>query len=269
MQSFGLSPQAGTWFVLQPVHFHIARDHLVLTDPRQLQLEEHEARVLFDIARPLFEETGRELAFGNAHTWFARGDDWNALKTATPDAACGHNIDLWMPKGPGERDWRKLQNEVQMHWFTDALNAERERRGQKPVNSIWLWGAAAVTAAGPHAYSYTFNLSGWPSAFAQRAAQPNPAATASDVIAARPANGLLLLDALLEPALSNDWARWLQQMRQLEESWFAPLLHALKSGAIDRIALALTNDTNTSSFTATRASLRKFWVKPTLATLCP
>src|SRR5947209_13370435 len=52
MQRFGMTAENGTWFIVQPVHLHIARDHLVLTDPRQLRLSEQDARNLFDIVKP-------------------------------------------------------------------------------------------------------------------------------------------------------------------------------------------------------------------------
>src|SRR5690606_10769345 len=136
----------GCWFVLQPVHIHIARDHLVLTDPRQLQLEESHSCTLFDIARPLFEEVGKTLLWVDAATWLLRADDWQALHTASPGAACGHNVDIWMPQGEQARDWRRLQNEVQMHWHGHAVNDERAAQGQRPVNSIWLWGGGDVAA---------------------------------------------------------------------------------------------------------------------------
>ncbi len=103
MRSFGLTADAGFWFVIQPIHIHIARDHLVLTDLRQLQLADEEARRLFEVAQPLFEQDGRQLVYGNADTWFARADDWSALQTSTPDAACGRSIDIWTPQGDGER----------------------------------------------------------------------------------------------------------------------------------------------------------------------
>lgn len=269
MQSFGLALQVGTWFVLQPVHIHIARDHLVLTDPRHLALPEPQARALFDIAKPLFEEVGKSVLYGNATTWFLRADDWGALQTSTPDAAAGHNIDIWMPKGPGERDWRKVQNEVQMHWFNHPINTEREARRLKPVNSIWLWGGVAPTIPASDRYSHTFNLSNWMAAFAQLAPHREMAKKVDDVIATRPERSLLALDGLLEPALSNDWARWLDYMRTLEADWFAPLLQAIKSGTIDGVSLILTNDSRIAHVTTTRSSLRKFWVKPTLASLCP
>jgi hypothetical protein len=270
MQSFGLAPREGTWFVVQPVHIHIARDHLVLTDPRQLALAEQEARTLFDIARPLFEENGKVLEYGDAGTWFARADEWTALHTATPDAASGRNIDLWMPTGPGERDWRKVQNEVQMHWFNHPINEQREAHRRKPVNSIWLWGGSGVAAKPqPGGYTHAFNLRGWTQAFACMAPQHAALDDPSRLLAVEAGHGILMLDNLLEPALSNDWSLWLDGMRALEVAWFTPLLQALKEGAIDKLSLVLTHDSRLSHFTASRASLRKFWVKPTLSALCP
>jgi hypothetical protein len=270
MQAMDLPSQPGAWFVLQPVHIHIARDHLVLTDPRQLTLSDTESRILFDIAAPLFHEAGKRVMYGDAGTWFVEAEDWSGLQTSSPDAASGHNIDIWMPKGPGERDWRKVQNEVQMHWFSHSVNEEREGRRLKPVNSIWLWGGPSRPGhESPRHYDKAFNLAAWTQAFRHFVPTHAHTAGARDTMPILGKQNLLLLDNLLEPALSNDWGRWLECMRQLNENWFAPLLQALKSGKLDRISLIITHDSRISRFTATRSSLRKFWVKPTLATLCP
>jgi hypothetical protein len=268
MQAFGLSAEPGTWFMLHPVHIHIARDHLVLTDPRQLALSEPESRALFGIAQPLFEETGKSLIYGNTHTWFVRADEWDQLQTSTPDAASGHNIDIWMPKGAGERDWRKLQNEVQMHWFTHPINAERESRRINPVNSIWLWGGTPTSLDGsPPSYTEVFNLAGWMRAFGQMIRKQTHAATAADIIATAPERGLIVLDTLIEPALGNDWSHWLDKVHSVEADWLVPLLAAVKSGKIDQLSLILTHHARISSFTITRHSLRKFWTQPSLAPL--
>jgi hypothetical protein len=268
MQLHGIPVNAGLWFVAQPVHIHIARDHLVLTDPRQLTLTEKESLALFDIAKPLFAEAGHDLRYGNADCWFLRADQWNELQTSTPDAAGGHNIDLWMPKGPGERAWRKVQNEVQMHWFSHALNANREAQGLKPVNSLWLWGAEDAALPMPAPYTATFNLRGWMRAFSKNIGDSKDVVSAKQIIAAKPEQGLLVLDNLLEAALSNNWAEWLDRLRALEHEWFTPLLKALKAGALSRVSLIITNDTRISRFTVTRSSLRKFWVQPSLRSLC-
>lgn len=268
MQSLGLNSGDGTWFVVQPVHLHIAQDHLVLTDPRQLMLPEEESRALFDIAAPLAEETGKQLVYGDADTWFLRADEWDALQTSSPDAASSHNIDIWMPSGKGERDWRKLQNEIQMHWFNHPLNEAREMRGAKPVNSLWLWGGAAPARLS-HDYSDAFNLSGWLQGLGHAVGRHVHARSASELIATSPGTALLVLDALQEHAFANDWGRWLEAMRELEDTWLGPLHDALRSGALNRLTLILTNDKRLATFTATRPSLRKFWVKPSLTGLRP
>ncbi|HJU71331.1 MAG TPA: hypothetical protein VJ603_05750 [Paucimonas sp.] len=270
MRSHGLQPDTGVWFALQPVHIHIARDHLILTDTRQLALPEQESRALFDTAKPLFDEAGRELRYGDAHVWFVRADDWADLDTATPDAACGHNIDIWMPKGTGERAWRKLQNEVQMHWHTHAINAGREMRGVKPVNSLWLWGGApASMAAAASPYAAVFNLPGWISALAPFAPAQFRDYAAAETIATAAAHGLVTLDTLIEPAFATDWHAWLERMHQLENDWFAPLLAGLKSGKLDQARLILTHGTGLAELSIHRRSLHKFWVKPSLQGLAP
>lgn len=273
MRLHGLQADAGTWFVLQPVHFHIARDHLVLTDPRQLALDDAEARALFDAALPLFEEEGKTLVYGDAKTWFMQADDWQDLHTATPDAACGHNIDIWLPQGAQERAWRKLQNEVQMHWHMHEVNAAREARGARVVNSLWLWGGATPQQAchdsHPAPYTDVFNLHGWSAALAASAGNRQVDCRAADVIKAAPKQGLLALDSLLPAAMAADWGTWLQEMQQLEADWFAPLLAALQAGQLQRIRFILTDNMRAAEFSASKNALRKFWVKPSLNRLLP
>ena len=270
MQSYGLTFAPGVWFALQPVHIHIARDHLVLTDPRRLDLDEADSRQLFDIARGVFEEAGKSLMYGNPGTWFLRADDWSELRTASPDAASGHNIDIWMPKGRGERDWRKLQNEVHREWFTQPWNAQRESAGLRPVNSVWLWGGAAGPAAfsaGAERYDNVYNLHGWTRAFAVQATGSSRLSNATDALLAHSGRSLMLLDQLLEPALSNDWGRWLDELHTLEKTWFSPLLDAIKAGNLDEVCLVVTDETHLARFVTSRSSLRKFWVKPSLTSL--
>ncbi|MET3116811.1 hypothetical protein AAKU64_001022 [Undibacterium sp. GrIS 1.8] len=248
MQALGVQPMAtdvtGTtavWFTLQPVHIHIARDHLVLTDQRRLTLTEPESRALFAEAKIICDELGKTLVYGDALHWFLRADDWQGLQTATPDAACGHNIDIWMPKGEQARPWRKLQNEIQMQWFSHTINQEREMQGLKPVNSVWLSGGSTQLMDMPDIQKVT--------EFQQ-----------IDLASKRP----VLIDALLEPALNNDWASWLERMQLLEEHCFAPALAALRDQQINQLNLIVTDANTLVQFSLTPWSLRQFWRKPTL-----
>ena len=259
----------GHWFVVQPAHIHVARDHLVLTDIGQLALQDNESRQLFQAALPLCEEAGRALLYLDAQTWLMRADDWHGLQTSSPLAASGRNIDIWMPAGNGELAWRKLQNEVQMQWFADALNEDRERRGQKPVNSLWLWGGGSVAIAPAHAaatstYSASFNLSEWSAAASannQSATSPEPLLLHSGERA------LLLLDHLQQAAMNDDWGRWLLQLEALDRDWFAPLLQALRGKQLATLRLIVTGQEHLLQVTTSGNSLRKFWIRPNLARL--
>jgi len=265
MQSFGLQANQADWFFIQPAHFHIARDHLVLTDMRQLHVTEQEGRTLFDVAKPLFDEVGNALLYGDAYTWFVQNHDWRDLLTTTPDAACGHNIDIWMPKGSKERDWRKLHNEVQMHWHEHPINSAREQRGLRPVNSLWLWGGSPHSENIPSCcYTEVFYLSNTTPSLSLPCARKTKVKDINTVIDSPTQHGLLVLDALIEPALAGDWAEWLDRLHTLESNWFLPLLNTVKSRTIGQLRCILTHNTALSEFTVTPNTLRKFWIKPTL-----
>jgi len=244
MQAYGLAPEAGNWYVLQPVHIHIARDHLVLTDQRQLNISETESRPLFEMAKASCEEMGLQILFGDAQTWFLRADEWAGLQTATVDAACGHNIDIWMPKGEFERPWRKLQNEIQMQWFTHDINAEREMRGAKVINSVWISGGAQNLYPALKQVSTAND-------YAQHISQSQGQVP-------------VLLDNLCEAAINNDWALWLDNMLKLEKNWFSPLVAGLRNKQITSLKLNFSDAHKVASFDLTPWSLRKFWVKPSL-----
>jgi hypothetical protein len=265
MKSFGLEAQAGHWFILHPVHIHIARDHLVLTDMRRLALSDIESRLLFEEALPFVQEAGLELRYGDALSWFLRADAWQGLQTATPDAAGGHNVDIWMPRGEGERAWRKLQNEIQMQWHAHAVNASRETTGGPVVNSLWLWGGATAAPANARIdHDMTLGLTGWAGMLAR---SNDNVAHARDLDAALSSSATRILaatDTLIEPAFAEDWGSWLARLHALETDWFAPLLAALKAGKIDHLRLILSHNTNLTEFSIDRTALRKFWASASL-----
>jgi len=247
MHDLGLIANDGYWFLLHPVHIHIARDHLVLTDRRRLQIPDEQSRELFDMAKPAFDDAGMLLAYGDAGTWFVRADAWRGLRTASPDAACGHNIDIWTPKGPGEREWRKLQNEVQMEWHENRINQEREARREQPVNSLWIWGGATLPSE----------------------AKPFSLLDGRAGFSALRDDAAVLLDDLSEPALAEDWGLWLDRLHALESAWFTPLLAAIQDGKLDRATLSLTHNTELREFSIAKSGFWKFWARPALARLAP
>lgn len=258
MRDMGLQPAEGRWFTLQPVHIHIARDHLVLTDQRRLDISEQESRVLFEIAKTATDEAGMTLQYGDASTWFLRADGWTGLKTASADAACGHNVDIWMPDGEHARAWRKLQNEIQMLWFAHTLNDEREAQGKKAINSVWLSGGADTLMKQEKRRHTAQSFADLLSAPDLQNTQNKSTSTDTTCV---------LLEHLTESAINSDWGQWLTQMQTLENDWFAPVLVALKNRQLNSITLHCSDAHLLASFKLTPWSLRQFWIKPSLQAL--
>jgi hypothetical protein len=282
MRGYGLDPGDGTWFIVNPTHIQIAHSHLMMGDTRQLDLREDEGRALFEAARACAEDAGHALLYGAADTWFLRADDWDGIQTASPDAAVGMNLTDWVPAGPQARAFRKLQNEVQVSWYTHPVNAARESRGQAPINSIWPWGGASV--AGEHAVKLvaraagklapqpalsTWDSPGWLNALADQRLD-DLSGIAGKLLdgADQPEGGrVLVCGNAAAPAIAADWHAWLQQMHMLEEALFAPLLAALKQGRVKRLRLVLSHRDGHLETTTTPMAQRKFWRRPTLERL--
>jgi hypothetical protein len=278
MRGYGLDPLDGTWFIVNPGHIQISHSHLMLGDTRQLGLDDADSRALFETARECCEDAGHALLYGAPDTWFLRADEWESIHTASPDAAVGMNLTDWVPTGNQARAFRKLQNEVQVSWYTHPVNAARESRGQAPINAIWPWGAASVAAehaqklvaraAGklaPRPLVSSYAVPGWLDALAdQRLSDLNDIAGKLTSGDDNEGGRLLVCGSAAAPAIAADWHGWLQVMHHYEEALFAPLLTVLKQGRIKSLRLVLSHRDGHLDTTTTPMAQRKFWRRPTL-----
>lgn len=269
MQALGVAQAEGYWFAVQPVHLQLARTHMELGDPRSLNLNDADARALFELIKPYFDDAGKPLVYAAPDMWFMRADDWQGLRTASPDVAVGDNLSDWMPEGDAKREFRKLQNEVQMLWHEHPVNEARQQRGLSPVNSFWLWAGApangSASAAGNAGALAVANCPAWLTLLADPALR---AATVEQVLAL-PGNATVVLGELIPVGKAGDWAPWLAHMQQIEQQWFAPLLAALQTGRLASLKLVFSSHLKLAELTITKGSLRKFWRKPALTKLTP
>lgn len=243
MQEARLPVSEGFWFLLQPVHIHVARDHLVLTDTERLDIRPEESEAFFAIATEVAQEYGLTLQYGNAQQWFVRADQWRELRTCTSAAASGHNIDIWMPRGDGERQWRQFQNEVQMRWHDHPLNQEREMRGLRTVNSVWI-------SCGADRLLPSFRTSAiW---------NGNAASDYQDTI---------LIDTLSSHALNSDWGMWLEQMQTIDQQLFAPLLADIRSGKWQTVTILISDSRRLCELRCRKVPGWKFWQRGSLEPL--
>ncbi|RZU02523.1 hypothetical protein [Rivibacter subsaxonicus] len=138
--SDGIATGDLAWGLLSPVHWQVGREHLTMGDPDELGLDLASSRAFFEVLQPLFESEGWLLVFGAPTRWYLAHESLGALATASPDRVIGRNPDLWLPDDPAARGFKRLASEVQMLLYTHPLNAQREARGELPLNSVWLSG---------------------------------------------------------------------------------------------------------------------------------
>lgn len=188
------------WGQLTPVHWHVGRDEILLTDPESLQLEEAESRALLEAVRELFESEGFALAWGAPLRWYAAHESFADLPTAALDRVVGRNVDRWLPAGREARLLRRLQNEVQMLLYAHPINEAREARGALPVNSFWLSGCGR-----------------WQESLAEP---------------------IQVDERLRAPLLGEDWAAWAEAWRALDAVPLAALAAAAEHGEPVTLTLA-------------------------------
>jgi len=204
------------WGLLTPVHWQLAADHVNLLDPKLLALDESESRGLLEAVRELFESEGFVLAWGAPLRWYAAHGSLADLPCASIDRVIGRDVDVWLTNDPRTRLVRRLQNEVQMLLHTHPINEQREARGALVVNSFWLSGCGVR----------------------QHAA----------------ADAQLLVDRRLRtPALTEDWAAWVEAWQALDGG---PVNDAL--GRVERsetLTLTLCGERHAARFESRRIDL--------------
>ena len=145
---------AQTWRI-EPVHFRLATDHIVLAQAGFSDLALADARSLIQALAPLAEHFKLSITVAPSGRWYLNWDA-SGLSTSTSHAARGRNIDIYLPRNSissfqsseanrvdSARLWRRIATEIEMTWFNHPVNDARQNAGQLPVNSLWLESACS------------------------------------------------------------------------------------------------------------------------------
>lgn len=247
------------WLRADPVYLHPDLGRLLLFPARSLGLT--------------LDESARIAAWLNAHEhapelrlqpataccWHARVREVPRMVCVAPSLAHGRDADASLPRGPDAGKWHACMNELQMLLHQCPVNEERERRGARPVNSVWFWGAGALPPFVPARFDGVFcdhELARGLAACAGAPARGAPVDADGLLTACGAGEHLVALDELELAVRGSEVALWVMALQALERSWLAPLAGALARGALLRLDVHAGSG---AGFSVTRRSLERWW----------
>jgi hypothetical protein len=251
----GLNANVGYWLRADPVHLQIGMRGMTLLDAHHIGLGLAESEALADSLRPLFKEAGWYLLNPTTERWYGHPSHAIKLQTTPLDEVATRHVNSALPVGPSAARVMRLVNDAQILLHDHPVNQARERRGEMPINSLWLWGGGEMSKP-RRRFRQVFTdqtealalarLSGSPAA-------PCPARL-EDVPDAE--STLLLLPEFNGQAGTEEAAR-------LDADWFMPLLRGLQGGRVRHATLTLTGPEGRGIALDT-ASAWKFWKRARL-----
>lgn len=194
--------QHSAWAWITPCHWQVRTDHVTLTDPAALQLDETASRALLAVLAPWFAQDGITLHYDSPTRWLAQGDALAGLATASVERVLRRDVSHWLPGEHNAHPLRRLHSEMQMLLYTHPLNDAREAQGLPPVNAFWVHGAGRLVTP--------------------------PASTGTLPI---------VHTALQDAALREDWPAWTTAWQALDAGPLAQLRAAAQQGQHVRLTL--------------------------------
>jgi len=247
------APDGVLWHA-DPVHFALARDHMLLAALDDL--DPAEAMALAAEADTCAGAAGARVRIVDRH-WFVRFGAPCSLQATPLEAALGGSVQQLLPQGDDSLHWRRLLNEIQIVWHQHPVNAAREQRGAREVNGLWLHGGGthqALPASGLAQLASTDPvLRGW------ALAAGLPPASIVDEAAGLSDRGdaLTVWPDLFAACRAQDWGQWLSQLARFDQ-WLAALSQrAFAANA--RVQLVLCGCHQTRSVLAGRNDRWRLW----------
>ena len=128
------------WLCAEPVHLVVDRDSLFILPRGQLVLSADESLALFNSLAEYFAPERLQMTYIAPHLWCIGHSTPQDLVTTDTDLAIARGVGPCLPSGRDANWWQRQVTAAQMVLHDHPVNAERERRGEVDVNSLWLWG---------------------------------------------------------------------------------------------------------------------------------
>jgi len=253
------SPEPGShWLCADPVNLSFAREHMLLQAFADEELDAEESVELVAALNDIFADLGHFEACTPTR-WYLRLNTPTSVTLYPVDDVTGRPVKHFLPEGEDAKLWQRTMNEAQIVLHNHPRSRAREAAGQRPVNSIWLWGAGTLERP-PGLRAGQVQATDPLSIGLARAAGVEVGLPRLDTALSQ--DTLVVLDALRKPAQQLDLDTWRRGLETLEHDWFAPLAAAVQSGRIDTLRLRAPGDRGTLVLELRRSERWKFWRKP-------
>lgn len=264
-----IKAQESYWLRADPVHLRIEQNHILLADSQVFHISIKESEQLADILNQNFAKNGLSFLPLSPDRWYINVKKAPNIYTYTLNQIAGKNINNFLPSGEDNMFWHNIFNEIQMLLHEHPINQARQDRNELEINSVWFWGGGVMPKSISSLYTKVWSNDSLPRALAKASGTEHAQLPANAEIwqqSNSPGNHLVVLDSLWRKTQYNDAYGWRENIKTLEQNWFAPLRNLLKKGEINQLKLTALSEDSAISFTVTRKSLRKFWrmTKPLL-----
>ena len=259
----GGAPDTHYWLRADPVHLRATRDQLMLVDSGAFNVSQAEAELFADAFNRHFQEDGYTLYPLRPNRWYLRENTPPNLTTHSVNSVTGQHIDPFLPRGTDALAWHRLYNEIQMLFFSLAVNDTREARGELSINGLWCWGGGTMPTIQATSSAKLLANDSDARALAFAAGIPNDSLPKHAGNMDQPA--LILLDALSGAAQYGDYIGWREAILQMEKNWFSPLLAQLKSGKLSSVQISTFTQQHAITWHTRPRDLLKLWRRDTLS----
>jgi hypothetical protein len=250
----------GWWLRADPVHLRPARDRLVLLDTQRVSLTQDEATRLAAEVLEAYAEEGWVLKAPRPGRWYLKPPRAPRILTTPLPQVVGKDIHPYLPQGKDGKAWHTILNEMQILLHTAAVNAEREERGELPINSLWFWGGGRLPNISSVNWAGIYSEEPVTLALGRLSEVPSAACPKSfadwERQAQRPGPHLIVLDQARAAIQYGDGEQWSDFLERFDEDWMAPILNALKTRIIAELTLCTDNG---RCYRLGRSQLRRWW----------
>jgi hypothetical protein len=262
LQAEGVQPAGAYWMCADPVHIRLQGDQMILQ--ANVTPTPEEAAQLCASLNAHFAEDGLSFVAPHPQHWYVRLTAAPDLQTQPLSQVAGVNIQAHLPAGSDALRWHGVFNEIQMLFFTHAVNQAREERGEPTLNSVWFWGGGIARGTLLQPCARVIADGGMALALASAGGVPAVSLPEGRNVSVEGAGGdvLVVWEGLQAALQRGDLGAWRNSLQQFERACMTPLLQALKAGKIGRIILEVPDKDSARRYVLTQAALWKLWRYP-------